>query len=202
MVNTFVLGTYEYTATTLDNKRLGKQRVEARMIINIILQLEAGLQPKGWVNHPATKMWLGYVENLKLYFNIMVNEWISRGKVNTMPYYELHPIKSFIAPYWASWTALHHSHMASLMRKDTTLYYDKFTYPYVYNLFGYVWPSKLSLEITNKLSETIMPLDIICEPISKSVTAAEARRREYNRDLYYSICISQYYRDYNCSLHQ
>ena len=39
---------------SLDYKRLGKQRVEARQVLNI---LRDKTQTKGWRNHPITKMW-------------------------------------------------------------------------------------------------------------------------------------------------
>jgi len=38
----------------LDNKRLGKQRVKAHQILNILLKRT---KTKGWKNHPAIKMW-------------------------------------------------------------------------------------------------------------------------------------------------
>lgn len=41
------------TATELDYRRLGKQRVETIQIALILLGLQEG---KGWVNHPAIKM--------------------------------------------------------------------------------------------------------------------------------------------------
>lgn len=43
----------EKCARVLDNKRLGKQRVEAIQILNVLLGVT---QTKGWRNHPAVKM--------------------------------------------------------------------------------------------------------------------------------------------------
>ena len=40
------------SAQCLDNKRLGKQRVEAMQILKSIY-----IEDYGWKNHPATKMW-------------------------------------------------------------------------------------------------------------------------------------------------
>jgi len=45
----------------LDYRRLGKQRVEARQILNILLE---NRKNGGWVNHPCTKMWRGYHDAL------------------------------------------------------------------------------------------------------------------------------------------
>ena len=51
----------------LDYRRLGKQRVEARQVLNI---LRDKTSTKGWRNHPITRMWDGYESALKLYFNL------------------------------------------------------------------------------------------------------------------------------------
>jgi hypothetical protein len=50
----------------LDSKRLGKQRVEAFQILNILLNRT---KTSGWRNHPAVKMWKGHENALKVYFN-------------------------------------------------------------------------------------------------------------------------------------
>ena len=49
---------------TLDYRRLGKQRVEAHQILNVLLERT---DTKGWRNHPITKMWAGYEDALKMY---------------------------------------------------------------------------------------------------------------------------------------
>ena len=72
------------SARTLDYKRLGKQRVEAKQILNA---LDPDYNGKGWVTHPATQMWAGYEDALKLYANEMITEWKKRGYNNTMQYY-------------------------------------------------------------------------------------------------------------------
>ena len=51
-------------AMTLDRQRLGKQRVETLQIMQTIAGLSRG---KGWINHPATKMWIGHESYLMLY---------------------------------------------------------------------------------------------------------------------------------------
>jgi hypothetical protein len=84
MVNTFVTSRcLKECARNLDNKRLGKQRVEAKQIIE-------ALETPGkssWERHPATKMWKGHVNALKVYYNHIVREWIARGYVNNLPLY-------------------------------------------------------------------------------------------------------------------
>ncbi len=41
------------SARVLDNKRLGKQRVEVLQILNVLTDSTR----KGWRNHPAVAMW-------------------------------------------------------------------------------------------------------------------------------------------------
>ena len=56
---------FEKTARCLDNKRLGKQRVETLQILN-----------DSWPNHPATKMWRNYKGCLAEYGLIICEEWL------------------------------------------------------------------------------------------------------------------------------
>ena len=72
------------SAKCLDYKRLGKQRVEAKQLLNILL---GETDKKGWRNHPALLMWKGYEDTLKLYHDIMIAEWINRGYKNSMELY-------------------------------------------------------------------------------------------------------------------
>jgi hypothetical protein len=53
----------------LDYRRLGKQRVEAMQILNILL---SDKKSGGWVNHPAVKMWRGYEDALCVYMNMCI----------------------------------------------------------------------------------------------------------------------------------
>ena len=64
---------FSKTAKCLDYKRLGKQRVEAKQILNILLDRT---ETKGWRNHPAVLMWVGYENALKIYYNMILDEWI------------------------------------------------------------------------------------------------------------------------------
>ena len=72
---------FQKSLEVLDYRRLGKQRVEAKQILNVLLDRTT---TKGWRNHPITKMWVGYEDALKVYFNMCVKEWIHRGYNNTM----------------------------------------------------------------------------------------------------------------------
>ena len=74
-------------ARVLDNKRLNKQALEAWQILLTNLKLDpAGgyREPKGWYNHPATKMWRGHESALLNYIGAMVTEWKFRGYKSTI----------------------------------------------------------------------------------------------------------------------
>jgi hypothetical protein len=125
---------YFLSAKCLDWRRLGKQRVEAYQILNVLL---ARTGKDGWKNHPAVKMWRGYESSLALYFNTIVEEWIFRGYNNNMKF---EPVEfEIIDPPWLGDERLHSSHRANLLRKDFT-YYRKFGWREE-PAEGYFWPS-------------------------------------------------------------
>ena len=116
-MQTFVpLYTFEACATALDYRRLGKQRVECKQILNAIDRGSGG-----WINHPATKMWKGYEPALRQYMRAVILEWISRGYKNNM---EIPPEESFEFPPWWGDERVHASHRSSLLEKDFDYYYD------------------------------------------------------------------------------
>ena len=61
---------FKKSLKVLDWRRLGKQRVEAHQVLNVLL---GRTETKGWVNHPITRMWDGYEPALQLYFNMFAN---------------------------------------------------------------------------------------------------------------------------------
>ncbi len=69
---------YAESARVIDNKRLGKQRVECLQILKALT-----LQDYGWKNHPATKMWRNHEQALARYSIAMCDEWIARGFKDT-----------------------------------------------------------------------------------------------------------------------
>ena len=107
---------FEDTAKCLDYKRLGKQRVEALQIHNIV---SGKRTTGGWVNHPAVVMWRDYPDALALSHNTMISEWISRGYNNNMPLLEYNSVEY---PTWLGDNRLHSSHRANLIRKDSSFY--------------------------------------------------------------------------------
>jgi hypothetical protein len=76
-----------YTASTLDNLRLNKQALEGWQILLTLLELDPDgeyRQPRGWVNHPAVKMWRDHELALYDYILAMVDEWKRRGYKTTI----------------------------------------------------------------------------------------------------------------------
>jgi hypothetical protein len=73
---------YKDIAATLDNKRLFKQALEAWQILMVLEELNPQgeyRKPKGWVNHPAVKMWRGNSMALYKYTQCMLDEADNRG---------------------------------------------------------------------------------------------------------------------------
>ena len=103
------------SVSCLDNKRLGKQRVEAMQILNV---LEGRRQ--GWKNHPAVKMWTGYTDALHLYKDLCINEWVRRGFNNTMVRTATVDIEPNLPSWWGG--DIHATHRSNLLRKDAAHY--------------------------------------------------------------------------------
>lgn len=66
--------TFRASAQALDSKRLNKQLLEGRQMLNAL----AGNQ-KGFVNHPATLMWKGHEHAFMSYLASVVIEMAERG---------------------------------------------------------------------------------------------------------------------------
>jgi hypothetical protein len=123
------------TTECLDYRRLGCQRKEAKQIHSILTGQQ---KSKGWVNHPAVKMWEGFEDCLATYYNTIRQEWIDRGFKNTMPMLYWKSDK-MITPSWLGNEKFHASHRSNLLRKDFT-YYSQFGWKEESNL-PYFWPT-------------------------------------------------------------
>lgn len=122
----------------LDNKRLGKQRVEAYQILRAL----TGYQSR-WINHPAVKMWKGFENCLAAYMDCCIEEWTCRGFKNTMLKCIAEPWNSYLAlineyPPWFGNEAFHNSHKSNLLRKMPE-HYSQFGWQ-VPNDLPYIWP--------------------------------------------------------------
>ena len=115
---------FRKSLSILDWRRLGKQRVEAHQVLNVLLERT---DTKGWRNHPITRMWAGYEDALKMYFNLCVEEWVYRGYNNTMVLEDVPEWGKIKYPHWLGNELFHSSHRANLLRKDYN-YYHKFTW--------------------------------------------------------------------------
>lgn len=127
------------SASVLDYRRLGKQRVEGMQLIKAIEQGSS----YGWYNHPCTQMWLNNLDALKEYTNSMIDEWVARGYKNTMAYY--HVPDSFDEPFWLGFDDLHISHQSNLIRKLPDFYRPVFGNDVPDNL-EYLWPGNKIIE--------------------------------------------------------
>jgi hypothetical protein len=138
MVNTFLpWPDLERSAKALDNKRLGKQRVEALQILRVNLGLT-----KGWRNHPAAVMWRGHDGYLYMYTNAMCMEWRRRGYKDTVQLrlqelYEQYDLTGWTKPWWWGLAEVHRSHRSNLKRKDPNYYTFN-----VKPTLPYVWPTQ------------------------------------------------------------
>ena len=135
------------TFEVLDYKRLGKQRVEAMQLLNILTGIQ---KTKGWINHPATLMWKGYENALSLYHDMCIVEWVSRGYKNNMELrffknsnIDKEALKNFKftdMPWWMNNEEMHRSHRARLIEKDEDFYLRKFPNDKGFNNGNYFWP--------------------------------------------------------------
>lgn len=125
---------FHHSASILDNRRLGKQRVETLQILNALTN-----PTYGWQSHPATRMWRGYVPALVHYGLAICDEWIRRGFNDTCTDKILAhlPDTDVIFPDWLGSIPFHTSHQSNLLRKDPTHYSQYFTVP---DDLPYVWP--------------------------------------------------------------
>ena len=125
------------SARSLDRKRLGKQRVEAKQIYLALTQ-----PGYGWQKHPAVRMWRGYEKKLLEYGLAICDEWISRGYRDSLrPWFQeqlLSNTQTSVSPPWLGSTYFHKSHQSNLKRKAPE-HYDSL-FETVGSDLPYVWP--------------------------------------------------------------
>lgn len=173
-MQTFVpYDSYIRIAASLDNKRLGKQRVEAMQILNCLRK------PNRWKNHPAVRMWQGYEQALAVYMDMTIMEWTARGFKNTMPFnYKMEEWFDLDGsfPWWFGDEAVHKSHRQMLVWKsideylrtgkpDTFNWYAKQGWHEEYTASldtfgGYVWPVELKSVIKPK-DKLVIPKELL-----------------------------------------
>ena len=157
---------FDKSAHVLDNKRLGKQRVEGLQILNTLKKgpwhcpncnqkvthfnphktghhcynCEAPLKRTPWYNHPAVLMWKTHENALVLYVEEICREWIKRGFKDSI----LEKVQAFrngeccVLPAWFGNDAFHLSHQSNLLKKDPEHYGQYFIG--IPSDLPYVWP--------------------------------------------------------------
>lgn len=144
---------FDKSARALDDRRLGKQRVEALQILRALTY-----ERYGWKNHPAVRMWAGYEEALLAYAVAVCREWCARGFADTceakmandaaaaglarVPRTQDELAAAGALPAWLGDEAFHRSHRSALVRKDPEVYRDVFDD--VAADLDYVWPGRTS----------------------------------------------------------
>ena len=143
---------FEASARSLDQRRLGKQRVEC-------LQVVRGLTVPGygWRHHPAVKMWRGHLEALGRYTLTCCEVWVEGGRGDTCATTVVSDLagagvtrvrsqaelaEAHALPEWLGRDDFHRSHRSSLVRKDPEHYRPLF--PDVPDDLPYVWPEPAS----------------------------------------------------------
>jgi hypothetical protein len=132
---------FRRSAEVLDQRRLGKQRVEAMQVLNALARTTGG-----WVNHSAVRMWRGYEDALSLYTLAMCDTWRELGHSDTVRDQMLARCLGGAAPDpadteyppWLGDEALHRSHQSNLIRKDPAFYAPLF--PGIPADLPYIWP--------------------------------------------------------------
>ncbi|MFC9554649.1 MSMEG_6728 family protein [Rhodococcus sp. NPDC056960] len=126
----------------LDDRRLGKQRVETFQILRALVW-----PSYGWKNHPATAMWRGFTPALVAYGVAMCREWSARGHTDALApqllEYTGGRLDSFehlrdhgLLPPWVGDDAVHASHRRVLAEKAPDAYPRSWS-----GDGGYVWPT-------------------------------------------------------------
>jgi hypothetical protein len=137
---------FERTADVLDDRRLGKQRVEVLQILNAMHRAGGG-----WANHPATRMWRGYEPALVAYGLAMIDVWTGKGRADTvrekiLPHLHGEPVRRQqelaaleMLPPWLGREDIHRAYRSALVRKMPEHYRPLFTD--VEDDLPYVWPA-------------------------------------------------------------
>lgn len=145
---------FKKSAACLDNKRLGKQRVECKQILlalGVPIGEHAPYESK-WRHHPAVLMWRGFEQQLIVYSAVICAEWRQRGfrdklflefmaaydktaATNRLPY-----------PDWFGSKTFHAGHRSNLLRKDFK-HYRKYGWREPIDL-PYFWPVQIEAAAT------------------------------------------------------
>jgi hypothetical protein len=119
-MNTFLpFEDYAKSAECLDSRRLRKQQVECKQIVEVLKD-----KGTGWKHHPAVLMWTGKTNSLIAYAAEIASECARRGfstasYMATQGYYDVS--QELDNPWWLGTYDMHHAYRSKLMfkgRKD------------------------------------------------------------------------------------
>ncbi|MBV8996681.1 MAG: MSMEG_6728 family protein [Pseudonocardiales bacterium] len=137
------------SAAVLDDRRLGKQRVEALQVLRAVTR-----STYGWKHHPVVRMWMGHPEAVAAYGLAVCDEWVRRGGADTCattirtdlaeaglppPHGQAELARVGNLPGWLGDGRLHRSHQSALVRKNPDYYQPLF--PDVDREQPYFWPA-------------------------------------------------------------
>lgn len=177
---------FEASARALDQKRLGKQRVEAIQVVRALT-----VPGYGWRNHPAALMWRGHEEALGRYGVTCCDVWLELGYGDTcaatiaadLAAAGVTSVRSQeelaaagALPPWLGDPDFHRSHQSSLVRKDPDFYRPHF--PDAPDDLPYVWPvrSPAVVEAERKRAE-----NAVRREAERMLAEAERARRRRSR---------------------
>lgn len=141
---------FRHSASVLDYRRLGKQRVETMQLLSTFLP---EVKRQGWLNHPSRLMWKNNLGALAEYGVVICNTWLERNYKDTCKQKILNIISiiendviteeilfksKYEKPFWFGHNDFHSSHRSNLLRKNYD-YYKKFGWSEPDN-FPYIWP--------------------------------------------------------------
>lgn len=163
---------FKRSVAVLDDKRLGKQRVETLQIMQVLLGLRwqrppgviEAYEPKAWKNHPAVTGWRGFESSLADYQRVTCAEWTSRGFADTCLASTLGLFEAsgrpddHVRPAWTLLPAVHRSHQSNLIRKDPLVYGPLF--PGVPGDLEYVWPRDVVEDAAQQAMEGLAGRDV------------------------------------------
>jgi hypothetical protein len=124
------------SAEALDDRRLGKQRVETMQILRALTR-----ESYGWKHHPAVLMWAGHEEALVRYGLDVCDAWRARGRADTVVSTltadaasagitgirtQAELLAAGDVPPWLGDERVHVSHRSRLIQKDPEFYRPRF----------------------------------------------------------------------------
>jgi hypothetical protein len=139
------LPSFADSARCLDYRRLGKQRVECKQLLQALEVPVGGAlpeKPSSWRNHPAAKIWQGFEHSLATYAAVVCREWRSRGyRDSLLPQFEdsLGSLAVTDLPQWFGLQEFHAAHRSNLLRKLPE-HYSQFGWAESRDL-PYIWPT-------------------------------------------------------------